>query len=211
MKLLKPADLMVVVAAAAIMGCGPGSIPLDDPKVEGTGPGAVAVLEFAESKLSGIRSISAVIECTKTSDMYGFEKVYEGALKAEFGGKPGSLGSRWHESQQNAKGKKRHIRGIFTDQGMMELHLLKKKAVKGDKKASSESWIATALSSAYGLEDFYGSLKDYAKRSGIQTIFSKAVCISGSDRKYPRARLLCDPRLQSGEAGPDHFQILFWS
>ncbi|WP_299556418.1 TlpA disulfide reductase family protein [Seonamhaeicola sp.] len=157
-------NIVTIISLILLLASCNKPIALDDPNVEGTGPGALAVIEKAEAALAGITSISAEIEATKDSDMYGFEKTYEGTLKAEFSGEPGGLGNRWFETKQSAKGRDKHIRGVVTKEGLKELHLLKKKVIKGDENASSAAWIATAFYSVYGDETFFTGLKDYTKR-----------------------------------------------
>lgn len=134
----------------------------DPADTKGTGPGAVKVLEFAESALQNITSLHAKVVSTKDSDMYGHEKVYTGDIKAEFGGKPGSLGNRWYESKQSAKGRDKHIRGTVTENGMKELHLLKKKVVAGGKDASPAAMIAFDFYSVFSDENYFTRMKDYS-------------------------------------------------
>ncbi len=151
--------LSLTLTLSLIYSCG-GKIQLDDPNTKGTGPGALKVIQKAEKALKPIESISTEIEFTQDSDLYGHEELYQGTLKAEFGGSPGSLGNRWFEAKQNIKGKKVHIRGVFTSEGLKELHLLKNKVVKGNKTATSAAWIERAFYRPYGDKNFYNQLKN---------------------------------------------------
>jgi|GEM_PF-5418315 len=156
--------LSIIAISTLLFSCNQ-PIAVDDPNVEGTGPGAKAVIEKAEAALEGVNSISAVIEATKDSEMYGFEKTYEGTLTIEFAGKPGSMGDRWFESKQSMKGRDKHIKGVITEDGLKELHILKKKVIKGDAMASSGAMIASAFTSVFGDATFFEGLKDYTKRA----------------------------------------------
>ena len=186
MKILK--YISIVVVLITVIGCGQQTIPVDKEPVDGTTENAKKVIDFAESKLKDIHSVSAKIISTKDSEMYGHEKTYEGTLKAEFKGKPGTMGSRWFEAKQSMKGIDKHIKGVVTKEGIKELHILKKKVVKGGEKASPSLMIAHAFSSAYGKETFYDGLKDYTKRAFYkeypqkQNVFLEAIeNINGRD------------------------------
>lgn len=122
---------------------------------------AKAVFEQVEQALAGISSVDAQLISIKDSDMYGHEKNYEGRIVFEFGGKAGTKGRTWYESRQTAKGKTRHIRGVRTDEGMKELHLLKEKVVTGGPDASSASMIASAFWKPYGAAEFMELNKGY--------------------------------------------------
>lgn len=152
---MKIQNYIILIAISILLISCNQPIALDDPNVQGTGPGAKAVIEKAEAALEGITSISAVMESTKDSEMYGFEKTYNGKLIIEFAGKPGSMGNRWFEAKQSMKGKDKHIKGVITKDGLKELHILKKKVIKGDATASSGTMIASAFSSVFGDETFF--------------------------------------------------------
>lgn len=136
-------------------------IPIDEASIKGTTENAKKVIDFAESKLKDIQSIHANVIATKDSDMYGFEETYTGDIVAKFGGKPGTEGDKWFETKQSAKGRNKHIRGVYTSEGLKELHLLKKKVVKGGTDASSGAWITSAFSWVYSDENFYSRMKDW--------------------------------------------------
>ena len=158
MKLLKITGLLSIVL---LVSCNK-PIALDDPNVKGTGPGAKAVIDFVESKLKDIKSIHANVVATKDSDMYGFEETYTGDIVMKFEGKPGTAGDKWFESKQSAKGRNKHIRGVFTENGLKELHLLKKKVIKGNQDASSGAWITNAFSWVYSDANFFNRMRDWA-------------------------------------------------
>ena len=154
--------LVAILSIATLIVSCSQTIELDDPNVVGTGSGAKAVIEFAESKLESIKSVHANVISTKDSDMYGFEEIYTGSIVMKFGGKSGTAGDKWFETQQEAKGKKSNIKGVFTSEGLKELHLNSKKVLKGDTNASSSAWITGAFSWVYSDANFFSRMKDWA-------------------------------------------------
>lgn len=124
-------------------------------------PEAKAVFEQVEKALANTTSVDAQLISVKDSDMYGHEKVYEGRIVFEFGGKAGTKGRTWYEAKETAKGKTKHIRGVNSAEGLKELHLLKEKVVTGGPDASSATFIAGAFWKPYGAAEFMELNKGY--------------------------------------------------
>ena len=154
--------ISIAVVLMTLVSCGQQTIPVDKEPTKGTSESAKKVIDFAESKLKDIKSIHANVISTKDSDMYGFEETYTGDIVMKFEGKPGTAGDKWFETKQSAKGRNKHIRGVFTSEGLKELHILKKKVVKGGTNASSGAWINGAFSWVYRDPNFYSRMKDWA-------------------------------------------------
>ena len=155
--------LIKVVAAIAVLGmiligCQSNKIQLDDPEVEGLGPGAKAVLELAKSKLGDINTIHATIRCYQDSEMYGREEAYKGTLKAEYNEEQG-MGNRWFEAKETVKGGTKHVRGVHTEKGLTELHLLHEKVIKGEAEALPSVMITNSLS-AYSRRGFFDQFEN---------------------------------------------------
>ncbi|MFS4455691.1 peroxiredoxin family protein [Maribacter sp. 2304DJ31-5] len=159
---LKVTYVLFILVFSALQACGGKeeiiAIDKEAPKT-GTTESAKKVIAFAESKLKDIQSIHATVIETANSEMYGSEEIYTGDIVMKFGGKPGTAGDQWFESKQSVKGKNKHIRGVFTSEGLKELHLNKKKVIKGDKNANSAAWITGAFSWIYRDADFYTKMK----------------------------------------------------
>lgn len=154
--------ISVIVFFMTLISCGQKTIQIDKEPVKGTTENAKKVIDFAESKLKDIKSIHAHVISTKDSDMYGFEETSNGNMVVKFGGKPGTAGDIWFDSNQVIKGKKIHIKGVKTSEGLKELHLDKKKVVKGGKNAESAAWIIHALGWAYNDANYYNRMRDWA-------------------------------------------------
>lgn len=150
--------IITFLALSAIVSC-QKTITADDANTKGMGKGAAEVLAKVKAKMAEIHSIAIEVESTSNSDMYGFAKDYEGTLKVEFGGKPGTIGNRWYESKQTSKGRTSHIRGVKTKTSLKDLYLLKKKVIKGDEKAYSSARVNGVLFRPYGYEKFFEELE----------------------------------------------------
>ncbi|WP_136468624.1 peroxiredoxin family protein [Flagellimonas onchidii] len=156
--------ITLYVLAIALVSCNQ-TIKLDDPNVQGTGPGAKAVMDFAESKLKDIQSVYAQVISTKEAEGKQAEEIYAGDIHIEFGGKPGTEGSKLYETKQNVKGNQSHIKGVLTSNGLKELHLNQKKVLKGDKDARTNARIIYAFSWVYSDANFYSRMRDWASDS----------------------------------------------
>lgn len=150
--------LVAIVIMNCITGCNKRIQP-DDPNTVGMGEGAKKVLEMVKNQMTEIKSFTIQANSTSNSEMYGFSKDYEGTLKVEFGGKPGTLGNLWYETEQTAKGRHNKLRGIRTADGITELYLIKKKVLKGGEQASGKARITGILFRPYGYEKFFDELE----------------------------------------------------